>query len=1113
MSSLKPCKFTPKGSTKELSYDEMRQHLMDNYELVEAKPKAKKNEKAIEQEGRNIPERERPTKYEPGQAVSKPEAKPTSEGGKGQEGGVSKPEEGKRKEEVKEVADATKATDDFLKDLGDQFAAEVALAAKPEAEKALSQKVIDKLEAVKAQIKGGTFSSLPFLPQAATLAIDTAIIAIKAGRSTIEAMKAAMDAFRSHTEYTGASDAQKIEAERDMSAMVYDVLGKVVGGETRKSKFGANALATLENEGAPKKLLKQLDPTYESRNQNDVIAAANELIELVGIDEAVNLAESNQIQGDVAAAVLLNSYGAAWENQQANPSESNARSLADAFRKLKQKGTGAGQTSAMFKKLREMFPEFVVDEVISDIRTAAKKAMGVNSSNPATGIHKAMNAAAKVGKVKNDVFNTIAQIMSGDFNLPTGTFNISDAALAGIAKKISNLSNKKVKEGLRTLLSFGQNLGADKSAKDVFGKLMDNVVDNGKLAVESDIEDVRKLVTDNLNDINGRLKQPMTPAQIKDTADAFVLVYQELAEAKMAQEINKAFGDKPRSISGKKNKKIAREILNGALDEESVRMKFAAKYGLPTLTPADVALLNQLASNAAKAKGGAKVTANNALAAAIQKIKNTQSTTAKIGEKFWWLPSFIYNNLLAYPKTVLTAFGSNVIRTGGLIIEAVFTGKGKSVSDVLGASRKYEIEIPDGKGGVIKKDLAINKTAIELMGALLGVPSLSQYREGGLSKAEQKINAQPSRWKRNVMRTFLTSGQRALGIADAMASPLVGGITQRQMAELLVKDMYKRAGLPVPSAATIADDVNSLINIDPSLMNDISSQAMNDVMSGNKRQQLIDRGSLDPNATFADIFGSKNPLKAETELFNEYKKRILEIHAEGQNDRLNDLQQRRGMDSTIDFTPEMAEVEKFIARKTNELAFLGRPPGSLGVVADKVNSVSESVPFLKYVGIMPMFCNAAFNGAAYIIKMTPGVNAVQLAKYKILGTRGFKKKGKGEFATGFIIKADQKTMARSVAATTAVAAAILLLLSKKSPEDEREDWTNGEGTGFIDNLTAGQKALLKDRFNNPLMEGWFYKDGYPMFEYSKTPLYGLFEAIAYTHNASVFERDYFGLWM
>jgi len=1039
-------------------------------------------------------------------------------------------EEGKPEnvqEEVKPVSKpvqaAAKATDDFIADIGNLLANEIEIAANPTGAKAVSKEMEAKLKALKDQILNGgkTYGVIfPLLPQAAGLAIDAAILAIRAGGTVVEAMQKGIKAFRSHSDYVGASDATKVQAERDMAVMLYHAIGTMVGGEERSSKFGEKQRAEVKQNGS-KNLLKYIDSTYQSRNQKEVEAAAKEFIAGVGMEVAVDAAARLQVSPDMAAQVLALNYNEAKANAESDLSDANAIKLEIAFQQLQNIGTEGGRLVAMFNKFRSEMPEFVVEEFVSGVRRAYHTAMGSNSSNPATGIHKAMKAAAQVGKVKNDVFNTIAGLMSGDISLPTGVFGLSSPALKGLQDRVSAITNKKINDAFKTLVSYGEILGATDGAKGVFDKLMADVFNRGKLAVENNSEATRELVVANLNDVNGKLTNPMTPKQIEATADAFMEVYDKLCQAKMTQQINQAFRDGKRSISAGKNTKIARLILNGALDEETVRAKFASKYNLPTLTPANVAQLNKLANAAANAKGGAKVTANAALQQAIDAIRAEAKSGLNLGERLWWVPNFIYNNILAYPLTIATALGSNVIRTGGVLLDAVTSFNSNHIRNSV-AGVTVDVDIPDGRGGTVKKKLDLNKTQVEFQSAMLGIPSLQQFRKSGIPDVERRIAEQPTRWKRNVMRTFLVAGQRALGMADALASPFVAAITQRQMMELFIKDMYASSGLAIPNKTTITDDINTMVRMDPSLINGMSAQAIEDVMNGNRRQQLIDRGSLDPNATFADIFGSKNPFKAETELFNEYKKRILEIHAEGINDRLNEIQQRKSnsgaqqFDQDLDFTDKLNEVDHFIARRTNEIAFLGRPPGTLGVIADLVNSASTKVPFLKYVGILPMFNNAAFNGAAYIIKMTPILNFAQLVKYQLAGTRGWKKtnsKGerKGEFETKYILNADKAGMARSVAGTTAFAVGLLWALSKlyDTPDEEKDAWKNGKGTGFIDNLTAGQKELLRDRNNQPLREGWFYKDGYPMFNYSKTPLYGLFEAVAYTHNASVFERDYF----
>ena len=235
--------------------------------------------------------------------------------------------------------------------------------------------------------------------------------------------------------------------------------------------------------------------------------------------------------------------------------------------------------------------------------------------------------------------------------------------------------------------------------------------------------------------------------------------------------------------------------------------------------------------------------------------------------------------------------------------------------------------------------------------------------------------------------------------------------------------------------------------------------------------------------------------------------RMYELMDDGVNDRLLDLQARRGWDEVTDITEQQMEVEKFIARRTNEITYYGRPAGSFGVLADAIISISSKMPVLKYVGYMPLFVNASMNGVALIVKMTPALNVAQLIKYKATGRRGF---GKKEFENEYIVKVDQKNMLKSVIASNTLAVAAYALLSSlyDDKEDEIKAWKEGRATGICTNLTQGQKALLRDATGQPYEEGWVYKNGYRVFNFKQSPFYGWFEGVGYMKNSKVFTEKW-----
>ena len=1118
MSSLKPCKFTPKGSTKELSYDEMRQHLMDNYELVEAKPKAKKNEKAIEQEGRNIPERERPTEYEPGQAVSKPEAKPTSEGGKGQEGGVSKPEEGKRKEEVKSPADV----------LAEKLAADInsLMAAVPEVKGAISRtdKLINDLQSFKDGLKGNMNGFvLPGMQQAATACIDAVILALKANKALDKAFKEGMQALRDHRQYQSMTKDEQRDADIRMSTNLFNLIIDKVNGETRNGRFSTRSKESLADMGVPPSLIAKIDNTYKSRTQVDVDANVKALIDIVGMDGAVEIARMNGIHQDSAVMVFAYAYNSAKNNYIANPTEANKVELIKAEVELDSRSINLGQGQAMFDYMYDVFPELRIEQFKRDQKQKLDEQMG-SEDNPESPVYKAKKVAAQVKKVRKDIFSALAGIASGEidaseFMNPGGQYYIS---------------NNKIRDGLKVLLNYGQKLSADKGAKEAFGQLMEGVKAEGLLSISNNKSAVREQIVNNLNDINGKLKPPFSPKQLQDVADAFVDLYEEAGKAKAKQLLETAFAEKNTVFKAAGNSRVAKELLYGALDTDAVRIKFAAKYNIPYPSDAQMAEMNKLAAQEAGAKGSAKAVAKARLQTYMARLAgaNSLNPLVRYKSKFDAISAAMVDSMLSGISTLRNVAVPNILRTGMDVAGEVFKGRSKRLAESMGSLRFVgDIQMKDGT----IRNMNMLRPFDDMAASMMNNPKM------GVSETEtrtREVNSAKSRFAR---RFFLQGSAKAIGVIDASTASIATAITKRQAMEWMVAEAHKNAGsiptlldmgyskadidamsvsqreaiaatsqnMTLPQMIEVQREVDAILGVTNAEMTAIANEAADDVMNSPLRKQLIDRGAIKATDPLPSVSALKNPLSPEAELYTEFTKRVYELMDDNVLNKIMELQESRGFDN---LSADAKEVDTYTARHTNEINYYGRPAGTAGLIYDTIISLGKNKMGLKLTGYYPLFIGAGCNSIAYMAKITPGINLLQYAKYKFTGSRGAWTGGKTdnpEFQKAYITKADQAKMARNVLYNgIAFTAAIAYYMNKYNDDDEeKKALEKGKWSGIAIGLNRQQLDVFKDAEGNALVDGMIYRNGFPVYNAKTSPFYGFFAAVAYVKNERLFELD------
>jgi hypothetical protein len=141
-----------------------------------------------------------------------------------------------------------------------------------------------------------------------------------------------------------------------------------------------------------------------------------------------------------------------------------------------------------------------------------------------------------------------------------------------------------------------------------------------------------------------------------------------------------------------------------------------------------------------------------------------------------------------------------------------------------------------------------------------------------------------------------------------------------------------------------------------------------------------------------------------------------------------------------------------------------------------------------------------------MIRILPGINAVQYAKYLLTGARGAYKTGApDEFGVPAAKKIDQQQMLATVITTNVVFGAVVAALSGlyKDDDEEKEAINSFKWTGMTNiRLTKAQEEL-------GYRPGCVYLNGKVWFEYRDFAFGPLLAASAFVKNQNIWSFDYF----
>jgi predicted GNAT family acetyltransferase len=966
----------------------------------------------------------------------------------------------------------------------EQVANELEKAAQDEAKKksfsSQMNNIVDRIDRLIDDIDNSNIalSSIPFARQIARTALKIFRDAFDAAGRTPEAFRKAMQAMRDalsrDTDYKNLDRQQQAELIKDLSNEILDNNPFNFQGDERVSKFASRV----------SKIYANVNDVYTSQSQEKVRQEVITLIDELGLDVVLEYAESAGVPSGVKTAILGEAFGRAKAAFDANPTPENRKAFNEATERLKQWGTDAGQGVAYFNKIYELFPELQVEQFQEDLNKQTEDNLGNQGKKNVEKIK------TETKKIRNDVFSAIANFFND------GVTNIAA------------VTDSKVKKALDVLLSFGKKLNPEQ--KSALSTLLDNVRNSGLLEIAQTKEAVREQVLTNLKDINGRLSNPLSDSDLNKVADSFVEAYEYVAQKLIEGAINTAFQDSKKSGQQDKNSKIARLILYGALDNPQTLNAFAQKFGIPSITPQQASQLRTLAQRVNQSKGGQKAAAQRQLTTYINGLKKAANSVfarqmQRVGDAGNDLGSLIINNIL-FGVTAGFAYISNLTRTVGAAIGSLVKGETDAIKFALKEGMNQQFTLPNGQ--VI--DLKLRPVRDAILAATSGIPRLSEYLLAGISDQEMKIRQAKTRAERIARRIFLTASMRLYSAVDASVVPYYKAMTKYSIMKKLVLQMYKDNKQPKPSKVELDKQVRGLIGLDVTNFDAIVERAYENTMNSTLVDDLVAQGAWNKNNPMPDASSRNNPNSAAAQVYNEFITNIYELHESDFYNRFLELQNSKdNLGNDIFDTGKagmyarmLKDVDRVLAKNTNEMAFYGRPSGFEGQMYDVLISINNKVPGLKYSGYSPLFVGAAMNGAAYARKTYPVVNAISYAYYKARGKRISDFGNDGEFETDFGMKIDQNNMLQAVVSSTIATAAIAAWLFSRydTPEEEEQAFKDRNWSGYVNDLNFAQSQSFFDRNGNKLQKGFLYINGYPAMPVYRLPVFGMFEAAGFLKN-------------
>lgn len=693
--------------------------------------------------------------------------------------------------------------------------------------------------------------------------------------------------------------------------------------------------------------------------------------------------------------------------------------------------------------------------------------------------------------------------------------DVLDEYVAGL----DEASIKAIEEGMLWLYNdfVVKNPGYKPGNRSGLSRILDKLRESGIFAKVESREEVESIIRTELANMNPSLQTPMDTAEIQEVAQSFLDIYEEIAEKRLTELLQKEMPKRYTKALQVQLPKVVKSIMYGALEfdennpvkSDIVMNKFAPYFGgiNPNLfTNQQKATLRQMAKNVvASAKAGGM---NYQIQ--LQSFNRTLNSIIAQNSPFYkripyqlelfgaYLSAFIFENILFSIGTIVRTFLGNFGRVFMKGMGALMKGDFDIILDArkrVAFTKKIEnVELVDGAGNSVFTDVELNRTINGAYSAVRGNPKAAEAKTKGLSNIELEIRMMDSRIARIAARLSLTLAQRTLTASDAASTPLAAHITKAQIFYEYIKNAYEAAGIPY-TRYEITQQVNEILQPTP----DAFSKALQQAYQETIQSDLFQKAGV-PFPFTKPSKSEFSTMSVKSKIYNEWLMRTYAIIDSNEAQRAQQIAFNAGYLGSLDILNDVQKIDDFVAKVVSEMTFLGTPRGSFGAPAQFVNNFNSKLPMLKYTNITPMFANAAFNSMALFAKMAPGLNAAQLIKYAITGRRGRWPGAKGEeIDVNAIKKIDKQDMITLVTSTSILTAGILSALSilRGDDDDERRKIFDGKGTFFTPvRLPNWLRAL-------GYKPGTLYINGEEFYTYRDGAFVGFFAPVAYMDAISL----------
>lgn len=833
--------------------------------------------------------------------------------------------------------------------------------------------------------------------------------------------------------------------------------------------------------------------TYTQVSMDQANTIADALIDDVGIEAAMDISMDPEFAGNVRTAILGRNLNQLADKARKKNTPENVTNLANAIIEFSIYGTNLGQALSQIRDVIESNPElFFVDS----LRT---KSSSINE--PTMGDPTTTGTRAQVGLSARDA--------------------VEAAREAAFDEIMSALTNPLTpEEAMRQALEKAFELSGNDRA--VLADMLKDLRDRGLLASVENKDIAVTAVYDALNGLNNQLENPLADADIRQIAETLIDAYEKIAAEKIKTEIGKILNT-PAKTKGMRNEdKAIRALLYGALDDADYLEKWSMMFGgvsSAAFTAEEKAELKRLSELYAETRRqqGPNALATNSVNAQFKAYMNKvfvrqMAPGRKFRNRFIQAANLIsglrYNWILTAPTTLARVFSGTVesatTELASSMLADIVQGRPVAAKDAITKSFGNKQVVFTNAAGQ-QQAVELNRVLDNIYASIRGMPKMKAGGGQVFTEIEQLIRTNPKRATRVLLRALGVSAGRSMTAIDQLIIPITQYYTKSQVMYEIVKELYVQAGQDVKDPlvrAKITNDLESIMNGTPDQWGDALAQAQKDIMMGDlyKRSGLTAFPTTDPRKT-------KGVLSVEAKVYSEWLQRAYEIMDSKEGERLNKIATDGGWIGTMNPTQEIMALNAYLNAVTNSLTYTGLPRGTAGYLTDVVAKLAEKAPALQWAGVLPLFVNASGNFVAWTITNTPGINAIQLAKYYATGSRGaYRLKGSSEkeLSQPGAVKVDQGKMAARVAITNAIFVATLLVNKalRGDDDDEREKFQesimNGTYTGYT-------PVRLHPAFEaKGYKGGWFYYKGKPIFAYKDGGLAPFFNAVAFIDNYDKF---------